>query len=134
MPLYLFDTNALSDLVDGQPNLVTRFQAHQGQVLINAVVLGEVRHGLARMPAGKRRTQLVAATNAVLATLPCVPITDRVAELYGPLKDDLERRGLPLENNDLWIAASALDLGAVLVSRDGDFRYVPKLQVEDWTP
>ena len=34
---------------------------------------------------------------------------------------------LPLDENDLWIAATALSLGATLVSRDSDFRAIEDL-------
>jgi predicted nucleic acid-binding protein len=37
-----------------------------------------------------------------------------------------------MDDNDLWIAATALHLGAILVSRDKMFAYVPGLQVVDW--
>ncbi len=38
-----------------------------------------------------------------------------------------------MDENDLWIAACAFSLGAVLVSRDNDFRNIPDLVIEDWT-
>jgi predicted nucleic acid-binding protein len=41
--------------------------------------------------------------------------------------------GFNLSDNDLWIAATALSLGAVLVSNDQAFSHVPGLTVEDWT-
>ncbi|MEK6563200.1 MAG: PIN domain-containing protein, partial [Candidatus Binatota bacterium] len=37
------------------------------------------------------------------------------------------------DENDLWIAATALFLNAVLVSMDSDFQRVNALNVEDWT-
>jgi predicted nucleic acid-binding protein len=40
---------------------------------------------------------------------------------------------LTLDENDLWIAATARALGAVLVSRDADFARVDGLSTEDWT-
>ena len=38
-----------------------------------------------------------------------------------------------MSDNDLWIAAAALVLGAVLVTNDQGFKHVPGLTVEDWT-
>lgn len=38
-----------------------------------------------------------------------------------------------MDENDLWIAATALVLGAVLVTRDSDFRNITGLSVENWT-
>ena len=36
--------------------------------------------------------------------------------------------------NDLWIAATAMDRNAVLVSSDSDFRRIGGLALEDWSP
>jgi len=44
-----------------------------------------------------------------------------------------QQKGLTLDENDLWIAATALALGAILISRDSDFQYIEGLKVEDWT-
>jgi len=38
-----------------------------------------------------------------------------------------------MDDNALWIAASALCLGATVVTRDPGFSQVPGLAVEDWT-
>ena len=40
---------------------------------------------------------------------------------------------MSLDENDLWIAATALSVGAVLVTMDSDFRRVDGLRMEDWT-
>ena len=46
------------------------------------------------------------------------------AERYAEVKVSQQRRGHPLDENDLWIAATTLALDATLVSRDGDFQTV----------
>jgi predicted nucleic acid-binding protein len=52
---------------------------------------------------------------------------------YGGLKSSLESRGMNLNDNDLWIAATALFGGNFVVTRDQAFTQMPGLQVEDWT-
>ena len=44
-----------------------------------------------------------------------------------------QRKGLVLDENDLWIAAAAREAGATLVTRDTDFQQIEGLQVEDWS-
>jgi predicted nucleic acid-binding protein len=44
-----------------------------------------------------------------------------------------ERKGLSLSANDLWIAATALALGAKLVTRDSDYAKIEGLPTENWT-
>jgi predicted nucleic acid-binding protein len=133
MPAAVLDTNAVSDLMRDHPQLKARVASASGPLVTSVVVRGEIRYGLDRLPAGKKRTALEARAQTILAALPCEPITEQVAEVYGRLKASLDSRGLALQDNDLWIAATALTLSAVLVSRDRAFASIPGLQVEDWT-
>lgn len=132
MPAYLLDTNAISDLVRKQPKIRARFASPPGRVLTSVIVRGEVRYGIERMPPGKRRDAFERKTNVLFRQLLLARVTRKAADIYGSLRATLENQGLRLDDNDLWIAATALSLGAVLVSRDADFARVPGLEVEDW--
>jgi predicted nucleic acid-binding protein len=69
----------------------------------------------------------------LFAAIPCEAVGPLAGDLYGRLKADSQGRGLSLDENDLWIAATTLSLEAVLVSRDADFSRVDGLTVLDWT-
>ena len=69
----------------------------------------------------------------VLPRLPCLAIPEAAADLYASTKLSCQRKGVVLDENDLWIAATALALGATLVTRDKDFSQVDGLTVQDWT-
>jgi tRNA(fMet)-specific endonuclease VapC len=120
-------------LMRNQAQIKMRTANFAGQLIPSPVVCGEITYGLERMPVGKKRSDLDARSQAVLASLPCPSLTISVAYAYGRLKADLESNGLILGENDLWIAATAQSLGAVLVTKDQDFRHVPGLVVEDWS-
>jgi tRNA(fMet)-specific endonuclease VapC len=49
------------------------------------------------------------------------------------IKRTRQLKGLTLDENDLWIAATALALGATLISRDNDFQNLEGLKVENWS-
>ncbi len=132
-PLYLLDANAISDAMKGQANLVGKLASKSGSVITSVIVQGEIHYGLDLLPLGKRRTDLEAKAASVLGSLSAEPVTETVAIHYAAIRSTLAKQGLVLGDNDFWIAATALSLGAILVSRDQDFQQVPGLVVEDWT-
>jgi predicted nucleic acid-binding protein len=133
MPDALLDTNAVSDLMDRHPVLTARAVRHPGRLLTNVIVHGEIRYGIERLPPGRKRADLEARAASVMPTLVIEPLTVPFAELYGRLRASLDAQAVNLKDNDLWIATTALALGAILVTRDRIFWRVPGLQVEDWT-
>ncbi len=54
------------------------------------------------------------------------------ANWYGTIKERLQRKGTPIPDNDIWIAAIAMQHGLILVTRDSHFDEVESLLVERW--
>lgn len=135
MGTYLLDTNAFSALVERHARVVARAGAlgPGDRMVVCTIVRGEILYGLAHMPHGKRRRQLEARTAKLFARIPCVGLSEPAADAYARVKRDCEQKGTPLDENDLWIGAAALERGAVLVSSDTDFQKVSGLRIEDWT-
>jgi predicted nucleic acid-binding protein len=121
--LCLLDTNAFSDLMREHP----QFDAHltalapTDRVILCSVVRGEILYGIARLPPGKRRQDLATKAAKLFAVIACEPVPETAADYYAAMKVAHQQKGLALDENDLWIAATARALGAVLISRDGGF-------------
>jgi len=130
---YLFDTNAISDLMAEHPGMKTRVAGHQGRLVTSVIVQGEIYYGLERLSVGKRRSDLTVKALLLFAALPAEPVAEPAGLLYARIRQDVEAKGLAMDDNDLWIAASAMFLDAVLVTRDKDFTHVAGLSTEDWT-
>jgi predicted nucleic acid-binding protein len=64
-----------------------------------------------------------------LSAFRCEPIPERAAAFYAHVKVTRQKNGLSLDENDLWIAATVLAIGARLVSRDREFAGIPGLAV-----
>jgi predicted nucleic acid-binding protein len=133
MPAALLDTNAVSDLMRDHPPILARIAQYTDPITTSVTVVGEIRYGLERLPLGKKRTDLEARAQRVFANVRIEVVTEPIADTYGRLKASLESHGLNLDDNDLWIAATALALGSILVTRDAIFARIPGLQVEDWS-
>jgi predicted nucleic acid-binding protein len=99
------------------------------RVVICTIARGEILFGLGRLPQGRRRAELEAKAQKLFAVLPCESIPPAAGDLYADVKMAQQRRGLPLDENDLWIAATALAINATLVSYDSDFQDVAGLTV-----
>ena len=133
MPAAHLDTNAFSDLMRHHVAVKRRVGNFPDVVSISAVVMGEIRFGLERLPTGKKRDHLEAEAIQLFAMMPIEKIDSKVADLYGQIQALLEAKGINPQDNDLWIAATALSCGALLVTRDQGFLQIPGLVVEDWS-
>jgi predicted nucleic acid-binding protein len=93
------------------------------------VFRGEIQFGISRLGEGKRRAALEAAAHRLFDTVACEPVPEPTGDHYAAIKLARQRQGLSLDENDLWIAATAFALNATLVSRDQDFTGIEILRV-----
>lgn len=70
--------------------------------------------------------------DAFLLAVELLPLTAETARQYARLRGALKRAGTPIPENDLWIAALAIEHGWPLATRDAHFACVPGLIVQDW--
>jgi len=131
---YLLDTTTFSALMRRDTKVRARVAAlaPTDRVAICTITRGEVLYGLVRLPEGKRRSALEAEAMYLFGEVVCLAVPEAAADQYTSIKRETERKGTPLDENDLWIAATARTLGAVVVTTDSDFQRVSGLQIEDW--
>jgi tRNA(fMet)-specific endonuclease VapC len=128
MPLerVLLDTNVVIALFAGHPKVLEQLAAKQA-VFLPVPALGELYRGAfgsARRADNLERLRRFAEQVAVL---PCDVAT---AEHYGQVKQDLLQKGRPIPENDLWIAAVALQHGLAVMTRDAHFKEVTTIEVD----
>ena len=128
--IYLLDTNAISALMREDARMASWLSSigADDHVVICTITRGEILFGLERLAPGRRRTELEGKAGKLFAILPCEPIPS-AGDRYAIVKFSQQRRGLPLDENDLWIAATAVAIDATLVSRDSDFLAIAGLAV-----
>ena len=97
------------------------------EIDLNPVVIGELLSGFdgGRFAAANRRELKDFLASEAVAVL---PVTEETAERYAVIHRHLKERGTPIPTNDLWIAASVMEAGSVLVTSDRHFLKVPQIQ------
>jgi predicted nucleic acid-binding protein len=68
------------------PQVKVRVAAHTDPIATSVVVLGEIRYGLDRLPAGKKRADLEARAKAVISAIRVEPVSEVIGQAYGVLK------------------------------------------------
>ncbi len=131
---YILDTNTLSFLMKGDPSVSRELLSKsRTDVLLAQPVVAEIEYGLSRLSRSSRKTRLKQRFEKFLAELTRAEWSDEVSRAFGRVKANLERRGLPLEDFDIAVAAHAVALEATLVTDNVDhMRRIPGLKVENW--
>jgi tRNA(fMet)-specific endonuclease VapC len=132
MSRILLDTSAYSAFKRG--HLQVRHRVREAsQIQLNPVVLGELRAGFLK---GTRQVENFAELQEFLASprVEVVAIDQETASRYAVILDSLRRAGAPIPTNDIWIAASAMQLGSVLLTTDPHFEKVMQIVVEVLEP
>lgn len=120
--MYLVDTNFISEFAQHAPNDGVRRWAnlHIGDAGISTVAIFELRLGLAQLPDGRRRDELLGTIERAISRFgPRVYAFDRAsAEMAGELHGVSARAGRTMSRMDAQIAGIAAVYGLTLVTRN----------------
>lgn len=125
---YLLDTNIIIALLDGDED-VKKSLREADQVFLPVIALGELFYGVQKSRRMEDNIKRLCELAAVITILPCDMET---AVHYGNIKNALLKKGRPLPENDIWIAACAKQYSMIMVSRDIHFTYIDDMHVERW--
>jgi len=132
--LVLLDTDICIYMLNQRPGfegILTRLDGRsQGEVIISAITLAELRFGIA---ASKRQAFNRERLELFLASFEVAPFDEHAAAPYGPLRAHLQAQGTPIGPIDTLIAGHALSLRATVVTNNvREFSRVPGLELENW--
>lgn len=120
---YLLDTCLLSELVKPVPHAaVLEWMAAQqaGNLFVSAMTLGELERGVMKLPASRRRNELTAWLSQVALGFEdrVLPFDRETAHVWADMCARAEVKGRPLAAFDSIIAATALEHGLTVVTRN----------------
>ncbi len=117
---YLVDANVLSEPTRPAPDprAIAWLRAHEREIAIDPIILGELRFGILLLPEGKKRTALESWFDAGIAQLHCVPWESTTALAWAQLLARLRTSGRAMPTKDSLIAATALTHNLTVVTRN----------------
>lgn len=117
---YLVDANVLSEPTKKEPapGVVSWLLRHQSDLVVDPIILGEIRFGILTLPTGKRRRRLEQWFNEGATRIHCVDWDAATGLRWAQLVANLRADGNAMPIKDSMIAATALTRGLVVATHN----------------
>jgi hypothetical protein len=117
---YLVDANVLSEPTKPMPDprVVEWLRAHEADIAVNPIILGEMRFGILILPEGRKRTSLERWFDAGVERLHCLPWDAHTGLKWAELLARLRTTGKAMPIKDSLIAATAAVHGLAVATRN----------------
>lgn len=109
-------------------DVTTRLESFT-ELYLPSVALGELHGGACR---SARPEKNIAQIAAIVAGVVVVPVDGETAEHYGRISAQLAAEGAPILQNDMWIAACAMQWGLTVATTDAHYSRIRGLKCELW--
>jgi len=124
----ILDTNALSDFF--KENETVRIHIEKAdQLYVPVIVLGEYLFGI---KGSTKAQELSSLLSRFMNEVQELIISAKTATHYADIRWELKKRGTPIPENDIWIAALTREYNIPLLSRDSHFDLVQGITTLTW--
>jgi predicted nucleic acid-binding protein len=119
---FLTDANILSEATKTTPDpeVLDWLIRNEGEIVIDPIILGEIRFGIQLLSKGKRRSRLERWFNKGIGKIICLPREGKTGFRWAELLADLRKARKSMPIKDSLIAATALTHDLILVTRNTD--------------
>ena len=129
---YLLDTNIVSYAIKGNRQILEKLKDIKDKkkaIFISCITYFEIKRGFLAVDAPKQRARFDDFCQRYpIILLDDLAILEKAAEIHG----NLRLRGLPIQTEDILIAATAMVKDLIVVSNDTDLARVEGLNLENW--
>ncbi len=139
--MIILDTNVISELTRAVPEarVISWLDSLPAEeTAITAITAAELRYGVRRLPAGRRKNELSEAVHALINADfrgRVEPFDVLAADHYADVVAERERTGRPISTPDAQIAAICRVLAATLATRNtSDFANTGVNLIDPWEP
>ena len=127
MTVVLLDTNAYRLMLAGD-SVIGDFVKKAKTIYISLIVLGELYSSFKGGTREKENLEIL-ADFLEQSSVKIAILTNDTSKLYGNILASLYKLGRPIPTNDIWIAATAKELGATIITYDRHFLNIPGVKV-----
>jgi predicted nucleic acid-binding protein len=123
----VLDTNIYCDYAEGLAEVVDVIATHGQYLFIPSIVLGELHYGFMK---GSRQRFNEKKLRQMISRLriEIIDVDAEVARKYAHIYLSLEKKGSKIPINDVWIAASCMEVGGTFLTRDQHFEVVDQIE------
>ncbi len=125
MTRYCLDRSAYSRFQRGDARVVELVDTAEW-IGVPAIVIGELLVGF-RLGRARDRNERHVQTFLSHPAVDVLTVDEATSQHYADIVIDLRRHGKPLPTNDIWIAASAASVGAMVLSYDEHFDAIARV-------
>jgi tRNA(fMet)-specific endonuclease VapC len=129
---YLLDSNIVSYIlkkITTVNNKLREVNLRGDEIFISCITYYEVKRGLLAVNATRQLADFQQfCSDYEILFVDDIEIIEKACEIHL----DLKLRGLTIQEQDIFIAATAITRGLILVSNDSDLQRVQGLNLENW--
>jgi tRNA(fMet)-specific endonuclease VapC len=129
---YLLDTNIITAILKNNSSVIENFRAalkSDVPIYISCITYYEIKRGLLYVSASRKLLDFEGLLLSVdILMLDNLEIIETASRIHA----DLRRRGRPIQDADILIAATAIVHSLTVVSNDADLQNVQSLNLANW--
>ena len=126
---YLLDTNIIAAWLKGEKGVTDKIAKDKRQIQIPVIVIGELYYGAMYSTHTQKNVEDI---ETIISNFDVLPIDVDTTIVYGEIKAALRKKGKPLPENDIWIAAIAQRYKLTIITRDKHFKEIESITVKSW--
>ena len=121
----VIDTNVITRLLTKDPLAVSLIQKIDN-LFTSSIVIGELYFAAANSSKSEANLK---SFKEVVSCMEIIPVDDAVCVSYAKIKLELKKKGRPIPDNDIWIAACAHAYGLSVATFDQHFSEISQIEL-----
>ena len=120
----LLDTNIIIDWFRGDEKTISFLNNFDFEIPV--IVIGELFYGTENSSKKEKHFEQI---KSFIKEVSIINSTNETAKIYASIKSQLKQEGKPIPENDIWIAAIAIENNKSLVTNDQHFTLIKGLKI-----